>query len=267
MKKGDKLTQLAKLLEEKGVSQKELERLLTTKEQQKLSTKVNQPRTKLVYTFGIVSDTHLVDKGCALAELHDFYKKCKAAGVTEIVHGGDLLTGQNVYPGQSNDLLCFGVDAHVDYAAENYPKLDGIKTIVCGGITKDDYDKKLQELKDKQHKLDLEAEEHTKADHDYKIVISQVFSLSRRVGALFKSSEVSEKRAILNFLLQNPTVSGKKLEFTMAKPFDSVLELAYCPTDLPLVDKFRIADWSDFEQKLRFSGLLGFPAFRSVTIV
>ena len=41
-----------------------------------------------------------------------------------------------------------------------------------------------------------------------------------------------EKRAILGFILQNPTVSGKKLEFTMRKPFDTVLELATCPTGL-----------------------------------
>ena len=41
-----------------------------------------------------------------------------------------------------------------------------------------------------------------------------------------------EKRAILGFILQNPTVSGKKLEFTMRKPFDAVLELATCPTGL-----------------------------------
>ena len=99
-------------------------------------------------------------------------------------------------------------------------------------ITKDDYDKKLQELKDKQYRLNIEAEEHTKADHDYKLTISHVFSMSRRMGAIFESSEVPEKRAILNFLLQNPKVSDKKLVFTMAKPFDAVLELANCPTGL-----------------------------------
>jgi site-specific DNA recombinase len=99
-------------------------------------------------------------------------------------------------------------------------------------ITQDDYDKKLQELKDKQYRLDIEAEEHTKADHDYKLTISRVFSLSRRMGEIFKSSDPSEKRAFLNFLLQNPRVYGKKLDFTLAKPFDAVLEVANCPTGL-----------------------------------
>ncbi|TSC65096.1 MAG: hypothetical protein G01um101491_27, partial [Parcubacteria group bacterium Gr01-1014_91] len=99
-------------------------------------------------------------------------------------------------------------------------------------ITKDDYDKKLQELKDKQYRLNIELEEHTKADHDYKLTISRVFSLARRICSIFKSSEPHEKRALLNFILQNPTVDGKKIEFTLRKPFDSVHELAVCPTGL-----------------------------------
>ena len=56
---------------------------------------------------------------------------------------------------------------------------------------------------------------------------------------IFDSSEVHEKRAILNLLLQNPKVSGKKLEFTLRKPFDAVLELASHPTQLRLLDDVR----------------------------
>jgi len=44
---------------------------------------------------------------------------------------------------------------------------------------------------------------------------------------IFESSEPAEKRAILNFVLQNPTVAGTKLNFTLKKPFVSVLSLAY----------------------------------------
>ena len=76
-------------------------------------------------------------------------------------------------------------------------------------ITKDDYDKKLQELKDKQYRLNLELEEHTKADHNYKITVSRVFSISRRIGAILNSSEVPEKRAILNFLLRTRPYRAK----------------------------------------------------------
>ncbi len=99
-------------------------------------------------------------------------------------------------------------------------------------ITKDDYDKKLQELKDQQYQLEIEQSEYTKADHEYHIHVGTVLNLSRRIGDIFESSEVEEKRAILNFLLQNPTVEDKKLVFTLRKPFNTVLELASCPTGL-----------------------------------
>lgn len=96
-------------------------------------------------------------------------------------------------------------------------------------ITKDDYDKKLQELKDKQYKLNLEPEEHTKADHKYYIQVSTILNLTKRLKDIFESSELKEKRAILNYLLQNPTVSSKKLDFTLRKPYNLLLELSGCP--------------------------------------
>jgi hypothetical protein len=111
-------------------------------------------------------------------------------------------------------------------------------------ITKDEYDKKLQELKDKQYQLDIEQSEYTKADHEYHIHVGTVLNLSRRIGEIFESSEVEEKRAILNFLLQNPVVNGKNLEFSLKKPFDTVLELSTCPTWLAWAEAFRTYDWA-----------------------
>jgi len=99
-------------------------------------------------------------------------------------------------------------------------------------ITHDDYDKKLCELKDKQYQLEIEQSEYTKADHQYHIHVGTVFKLSRRIGEIFDSSEIDEKRAILGFILQNPVVEGKKLDFTLRKPFDTVLAVAGCPNVL-----------------------------------
>ncbi len=103
-------------------------------------------------------------------------------------------------------------------------------------ITKDEYDKKLQDLKDKQFRLNVELDEYTKADLEYHISVGTVLNLSRRIAEIFESSETQEKRAILNFILQNPTVNGKKLEFSLRKPFDTVLELANCPIGLRDLD-------------------------------
>ncbi len=49
-----------------------------------------------------------------------------------------------------------------------------------------------------------------------KVTISQqktVLQLAQRAEQIFESSEISEKRKLLEFVLQNPIVKGKNLEF------------------------------------------------------
>src|SRR3989338_6595937 len=97
-------------------------------------------------------------------------------------------------------------------------------------ITKGMYDKKQQELQDQLQLLGIEMSEHQKADYDYQTTVATVFSVARRAKSIFEnSSEVAGKRAFLNYILQNPTVNGKKLAFTLASPFNLVLELADSP--------------------------------------
>ena len=87
----------------------------------------------------------------------------------------------------------------------------------------------MQQFKEKQYELNAELEQHTDADYDYSTQVATVLDLSRRIKEIFESSETEEKRQILNYLLQNPTVKGKKLEFELRKPYNLVLELASCP--------------------------------------
>ncbi|MEK7656005.1 MAG: hypothetical protein AAB386_05000 [Patescibacteria group bacterium] len=98
------------------------------------------------------------------------------------------------------------------------------------GITKDVYDKKHQEYHDRLQCLNIELEEHTRADYDYQTTVATVLSVARRAKVIFESSEIHEKRAFINFLVQNPVVSGRELTFSLKKPFDSVLILADAQT-------------------------------------
>lgn len=97
-------------------------------------------------------------------------------------------------------------------------------------ITKDIYDTKLKELKEKQHDIDLQLQDHTQADENYYITASTMLNLAKNALKLFESSEVQEKRALLNYLLQNSVVDGKKLMFDLRKPFDTILNVANQPT-------------------------------------
>jgi site-specific DNA recombinase len=101
-------------------------------------------------------------------------------------------------------------------------------------ITKDIYDKKHQEQQDQIQTLEVEMSEHQKADYDYQTTVATVLSVARRARTIFdSSSEPARKRAFLNMLLQNPTVNKKKLYFTIASPFNLVLELDGRPNWLP----------------------------------
>ncbi len=78
--------------------------------------------------------------------------------------------------------------------------------------------------------MEIELSEHSKADYEYQTTVATVISVARRSKAIFEnSSDVAGKRAFLNTLLQNPTVNGKKLYFTIASPYNLVLELANHP--------------------------------------
>jgi site-specific DNA recombinase len=103
-------------------------------------------------------------------------------------------------------------------------KIDKIMDLLIdSSITKVDYDKKLKELKEKQYDLNIQKEEHTKADENYYITASTVFNLAKNALKLFESSEIAEKRSILNYLLQNCVANGKKLEFSLRSPFNEIL--------------------------------------------
>jgi len=98
-------------------------------------------------------------------------------------------------------------------------------------ITKDIYDKKHQEYADKLQLLEIELSEHRNADYDYQTTVATVISIARRAKTIFNNcSEPAQKRVFLNYLLQNPTVSGRKIEFTLHSPFNLVLELAGSPS-------------------------------------
>lgn len=95
-----------------------------------------------------------------------------------------------------------------------------------GSITSAEYERKLQELKSKQAILNIELEEYEEGNYRFFINVDRLLDLSRRMREIFDSSEVMEKRAILGYLLQNPTVKDKEITYELRKPFDTVLELA-----------------------------------------
>ncbi len=56
---------------------------------------------------------------------------------------------------------------------------------------------------------------------------------------LFESSKTTENRELINFVFSNLSLRGRKLEYTLRKSFDMLLNLPHCPEWLPVLDEFR----------------------------
>lgn len=98
-----------------------------------------------------------------------------------------------------------------------------------GRITDDLYDSFLKDYKEKQSAIMNEMQNHSDADEDFYLTANMVLSLAQRALPIFQSSEPTEKRQFLGFLLQNCVLHGKKLEFSLRSPFNLI---ANCPDDI-----------------------------------
>lgn len=102
-----------------------------------------------------------------------------------------------------------------------------------GRITQENYDKKLKEYKEKQTDILNQMKDHSEGDHQFYLTANAVFNLATRAIEIFESSEAAEKRQLLNFLLQNCTLSGSKLVFELKEPFNLIVATRHQPIGLP----------------------------------
>ncbi len=93
-----------------------------------------------------------------------------------------------------------------------------------GVINKDMFAKKVKEYKDKQYELEEKMTHFTIADEDFYLNVNMFLHVVKKASIIFENSEPEVKRQILNFLLQNTELDGKKLIFKFKTPFDRVLE-------------------------------------------
>lgn len=93
-----------------------------------------------------------------------------------------------------------------------------------GRITADFYDTKVQELKQKQVDILKQMELHERADENYYIQLGRLLDLASRAHELFTRSKLDKKRRLLQSLLSNLTLSGKKLSISLQEPFNLIFE-------------------------------------------
>lgn len=103
-------------------------------------------------------------------------------------------------------------------------KLDGV-------IDERLYLEKIREYKARQMEIVEEMKRHETADHNFYVTANVVMNLAARAREIFESSEVDEKRQLLNFVFQNLKLEGKKLLTEIREPFSTMIGYREDPTN------------------------------------
>jgi len=81
-----------------------------------------------------------------------------------------------------------------------------------------------------------EMERHAKGDENFHVTANMVLSLEKRSRQIFESSEVEEKRQLLNFVFQHLELKNKKLLIHYREPFKMIKDTSLagkCPEMCP----------------------------------
>ena len=78
------------------------------------------------HRYGVISDTHLANRNARVDVLGAVYDVCEVEGIKIVLHLGNLVDGD--FKWNRSELLAHGVEGQLVYAAENYPKREGIET-------------------------------------------------------------------------------------------------------------------------------------------
>ena len=70
-----------------------------------------------------------------------------------------------------------------------------------------------------------EKEIHQGADSNFKTTVSTAFGLANKASDIFESSKTTKKRELIAFVFSNLSLRGAKLECTLRKPFDMMVNL------------------------------------------
>lgn len=94
------------------------------------------------------------------------------------------------------------------------------------GITESEYNKRYDRYRQEQRFFDNKLKQLAKVDDEYYTQVTYLVEIAKRSGELFRSSIAEEKRQLLALVLSNLQIKGKKVLYTLQKPFDTIYDCA-----------------------------------------
>ncbi len=104
-------------------------------------------------------------------------------------------------------------------------KLDKLLDLLLDeSITTDDYDKKCHEFKTRQYNINEQIKNYLRADETFKLTVNTVLSIASKAYELFESSNIEQKRKLINYVFSNLELEGTTLRYSLKKPFDLMVD-------------------------------------------
>lgn len=95
-----------------------------------------------------------------------------------------------------------------------------------GRITESEYTARYERYRQEQRFYDNKLKQLSKVDDEYYLQVTYLVEIAKRAGELFRSSIAEEKRQLLALVLSNLQIKGKKVLYSVQKPFDTILDCA-----------------------------------------
>ena len=96
---------------------------------------------------------------------------------------------------------------------------------------------KLQALQEEKARWEALKQQNTVDEHEFEVSVEEVLDLAKNAAEIFQSSQMAQKKQILNCVFANLTMKQKNLYFLYKKPFDLLVKGSLCPKTYPVRDK------------------------------
>jgi site-specific DNA recombinase len=138
-------------------------------------------------------------------------------------HLKSMCSGKSEYQASEFDTLVKEIK-EIERKKENL--LDMMLSGSVQSITQSMYDKKMQELLQRQHEITHYLESQTKADEVFYITVKSMLELCSKAYEIFESSSMDKKRKLMSFLLSNITINSSSVCYSLKEPFNSLTNIA-----------------------------------------
>ena len=103
---------------------------------------------------------------------------------------------------------------------------------IDGKLSEEIYQTRNEKNEKQKLEIQMRLDEYQGIDKKNLITAKEVLDLASRAYEIFQSSDIKEKRQLLNMIYQNCRLSGKNPLFELRAPFDAIIECANQPTVL-----------------------------------